>query len=307
MNHSFDIEIARTYSVNIAIFLDHIAFWTQKNIANQKHFHKNYYWTYSSYEAFTDIFPYWTIDIIRKLIKKCISLELLIKSNFNFHKYDQTNWYALTIDGIKLFPIVMQQYYTQVAKLPDEAQQGLLNEKIEQTAPSLSWSIGQIDLVNRPHRSGQKTRPIPDTIPDTIPDKDITPLPPKVKKKDLAVIDPEFKHQETYYPKPDISGQSQFEKMNMAKLVFDNQFNFPETLIAEWFDYRKKMRYPISQTVWDEMKSELHKCKDPEGAFRKVVNAGWKSFSADWVEKDLKGKLDHEDTTWINKVKEDLF
>ena len=54
MNHSFDIEIAKKYSVDEAIFLNHIAFWIQKNIANKKHFHEGQYWTYSSYPAFLD-------------------------------------------------------------------------------------------------------------------------------------------------------------------------------------------------------------------------------------------------------------
>lgn len=105
MHHTFDIEIAKEYGVNPAIFLNNIAHWIKKNQANEKHFYEGRYWTYNSSEAFSELFPYWSTDQIDRLIKKCVSIGLLLISNFNETTYDRTRWYGLTDFALSLFNI----------------------------------------------------------------------------------------------------------------------------------------------------------------------------------------------------------
>lgn len=124
MQHSFDIEIASTYSVEVAILLNNIAFWTQKNILNNQHFYENYFWTYNSYDAFVELHPYWSASTIKRTINKAIKDGLLIKGNFNTKRYDRTNWYALTHKGLSLYPVVLNQFNTHTAKLTNQSQQG---------------------------------------------------------------------------------------------------------------------------------------------------------------------------------------
>ena len=105
MQHHFDASIATAYSVNQAIFLDNLAFWTRHNKANKKNFFEGRYWTYNSMDAFLELFPYWTLNTLRKIRSKCVDNDLIIKSNFNKTKYDQTTWYSLTDKAMKLFNI----------------------------------------------------------------------------------------------------------------------------------------------------------------------------------------------------------
>ena len=60
MTHQFDTDLAKEYGVDIAIVVNNIAFWLQKNKANKKHIYDGKVWTYNTTKAFTELFPYWT-------------------------------------------------------------------------------------------------------------------------------------------------------------------------------------------------------------------------------------------------------
>ena len=111
MNHSFDVEIAKKYGVNVATFLENIAFWINHNIANKQHFYNDMVWTYNTQDAFTLLFPYWSRQNIRTIVNKCLSENLIIiTSKHNKKKYDKTTWFALTEKGLSLFPHVHENY-----------------------------------------------------------------------------------------------------------------------------------------------------------------------------------------------------
>ena len=52
MNYIFDVEVAREYGVNEAIFISNLQFWIAKNKANGIHYHGNRTWTYNSNKAY---------------------------------------------------------------------------------------------------------------------------------------------------------------------------------------------------------------------------------------------------------------
>jgi hypothetical protein len=126
MQHHFDTDIAKEFGVNVAIFLDNIAYWTIKNIANQTHFHDDHYWTYNTVQAFTQLFPYWTTRQMRTIIDECLKKNLLIEGNYNQKKYDKTKWYALTNNGLKMFnlhaEIEISHSQSHLSELTNEAQ-----------------------------------------------------------------------------------------------------------------------------------------------------------------------------------------
>lgn len=95
MTHSFDVEIAKKYGIDEAIILNHMFFWIQKNEANKKHFHDGHYWTYSSIEAFTEIFPYWSAPQIKRILKRMEETGAILTGNYNNSPYDRTKWYAI--------------------------------------------------------------------------------------------------------------------------------------------------------------------------------------------------------------------
>lgn len=93
--HSFDPAIAEKVGVNAAVIYQNIAFWVEKNRANNKHLHEGRYWTYNSMRAFEELFPYFTQKQIRTAIDKLIDCNLIVAGNFNKAGYDRTKWYSL--------------------------------------------------------------------------------------------------------------------------------------------------------------------------------------------------------------------
>jgi len=108
LHHSFDVQIAKKYGVHVAIFLNHIAHWTERNIANRKNFFDGTFWSYNTHDALLDIFSYWSKKTLRTTIERCEKENLLLKGNYNKTSMDRTIWYAFTDKGMALFPALEQ-------------------------------------------------------------------------------------------------------------------------------------------------------------------------------------------------------
>lgn len=96
MNHSFDVDIAIKFGVPEAIVIENFRFWIAKNKANNRHCYEGKYWTYNSAKALTELFPYWSQDQIKRIIKRLEDAAILVSGNFNQNPYDRTKWYALS-------------------------------------------------------------------------------------------------------------------------------------------------------------------------------------------------------------------
>lgn len=96
MEHHFNVELARYYGVNEAIFCHNLYFWVKQNKANKRNLHKGTYWTYNTMDAYVELFPYWSKRQIEHLIQKCKDKGLILTDNFNKNSYDRTLWYAVT-------------------------------------------------------------------------------------------------------------------------------------------------------------------------------------------------------------------
>lgn len=96
MFFQFDSEIAEKYGVNEAIFIYNIFFWLNHNEANRRHFYKGRYWTYNTKKAFAELFPFWTYEQVKNIIKKLCENAVLMTDNFNENTWDRTTWYSLS-------------------------------------------------------------------------------------------------------------------------------------------------------------------------------------------------------------------
>lgn len=94
--HVLDIGVAQLVGANAALILENIAYWCEHNAANNTNLHDGHYWTYNSTKAFTELFPYMTVNVIRTAIKKLKEADLLLTGNYNKSAYDRTMWYTLT-------------------------------------------------------------------------------------------------------------------------------------------------------------------------------------------------------------------
>jgi len=129
------------FGLDSAVFLDYIAHWLHLNSSNKqpRNFYDGRYWTYNTLDTFHSIFPGWSRDTIRGIIRKCVKNGLLIVSNFNKKKYDRTCWYSLSDLAI--------QYYPKLSNL------------IQQT-PDNPGGVSCGDFATP---SGETTTPIPNT------------------------------------------------------------------------------------------------------------------------------------------------
>lgn len=99
MNHNFNVEIAVKYGILEAILFENIAYWVDKNKANNVHFHDDLYWTYNSSKAFSEMFPYASPRTISRALHHLSDEGLIVMGNYNASPYDRTTWYALTEKG----------------------------------------------------------------------------------------------------------------------------------------------------------------------------------------------------------------
>jgi hypothetical protein len=95
MEHSFSVQLATKHGIEKAIILKNIDFWIKKNKANNKHYYKGRYWTYNSYAAFSEIFPYIKAKRMGFILREMEVEGLLLVGNFNNSSYDRTKWYTL--------------------------------------------------------------------------------------------------------------------------------------------------------------------------------------------------------------------
>jgi hypothetical protein len=94
--HHFKVRDAKRYGIKEAILLYNLKFWIAKNKASGKHFYKGRTWTYNSYKAFSELFPYLSESQIKRALASLVKQGAILKGNFNKMRYDRTNWYALS-------------------------------------------------------------------------------------------------------------------------------------------------------------------------------------------------------------------
>ena len=94
MTYTFDVEEAKKFGVEEAILIQNFRFWILKNKANEKHFYDGRTWTYNTQKALAELFPFWTIKQIKRIIGSLIKQRVLIIGNYNKIQYDRTLWYA---------------------------------------------------------------------------------------------------------------------------------------------------------------------------------------------------------------------
>ena len=134
MKYMFDVELAKKYGLEEAIFLENLIFWVIRNRANQINYFDGRTWTYNSVRAFNVLFPFWTTKQMRRVLDSLLKQGVIVKGNYNKNPYDRTLWYALAEED------------------------------------TFICRYGQVDLPKPPNEFCEKGQPIPDIKPDSKPD-----------------------------------------------------------------------------------------------------------------------------------------
>lgn len=149
MVFQFDSNVAEKYGVEAAVLIHNLAFWIKKNAANNKHFYEGKFWTYNSVEAFTELFPFWNADKVRRLLDKLACENVVEKGNFNHNSFDRTQWYSLNDSVFSLLKIELKPSKKTASEL--------LKKELENTnidlanLPNGFEKIAKSDLANLPN------------------------------------------------------------------------------------------------------------------------------------------------------------
>jgi hypothetical protein len=258
MEHAFNVNVAKEFSVNVAIFLQHLRFWTFNNLVNKRNIYDGFCWTYNTLDAFKKTFPYWSKQNLETVIKNCLEAGLIIKGNYNQSKYDRTCWYALTYKSYGFFDELLDESFC------------------EPLLKSISGNqeMGVLEFRNLFRRT--KT-PIPDTKPDTKPNIIGTPSEMPVDNFSEEAIKSE-KAEGT---------KKQSGEFTIEQMLADNPFNIERELIEDWIKTRRKKRAAITKTAWKYINTALQDCLDndiePSIAFEMMVASGWQSLKVEYM------------------------
>lgn len=148
--YHFSAELAQQYGLDEAIMLHNLAFWIRKNAVDGRNIHDGQVWTFSSIEAFTELFPFWSAKQIRRILVSLEDKSLIQKGNYNKSGMDRTTWYAITDKKVRT-------YYD----IPDI-------KAFAQTDNSICPN-GQMDAPKPANAFAQTGRPIPDNKPNSKP------------------------------------------------------------------------------------------------------------------------------------------
>lgn len=175
MEYGFNVEIAQKIGVNEAIMLRNFQYWIQKNKANDTNFHDGRYWTYNTVNAFCEIFPFWTENQIRNILKKLTTLGILIKGDFNQNRYNKTVWYSINEDVLNnLLTSSPDQENSTEDKNKIYSEQIQNSQQSAETVDMVNfttrygkfnesmWEISQLDTGNLPTRCGKFNKSITD-------------------------------------------------------------------------------------------------------------------------------------------------
>ncbi|HHX72165.1 MAG TPA: hypothetical protein GX701_04460 [Clostridiales bacterium] len=194
MTFNLDSEIAKKYGIDEAVFIQSMYWWISHNRANNKHLYDGRHWTYNSMESLTELFPFWSVKQIRRIVKKLSDQGALLIGNYNKVQFDRTQWYSLSDE-------ILQYYDTGRFDLADQGD----TKTDDQTGIFEVPKRANEKCPNGQMRSAQTGRPIPViyTVNNTVNNNPLTPLDdfsPKMQEKIADWLNYKKEHRKSYKP-----------------------------------------------------------------------------------------------------------
>ncbi|WP_158232948.1 conserved phage C-terminal domain-containing protein [Sporosarcina sp. P2] len=119
----FSPEFAAIVGVNEALFLQQLHYRLQIS----KNHNEGHRWVYNTYEEWTREFPCWKMHVVKRLVKKLETDQLIITSAYNKMPMDRTKWYR--IDYEKLSQTCGEFVPFEQTEMVDRVEQKRLSEE----------------------------------------------------------------------------------------------------------------------------------------------------------------------------------
>lgn len=269
INH-FNSNIAVAYGINASIFIQALSQWTFNNLANKRHLHDGYCWSYNTLEAYETIFPWWSKRQLETLIATLVKDGLIVKGNYNKHKYDRTCWYALSYMAMEFYPELITQDNLK-------ALLGTISPKWEMETPDFCGNtIMENHFTKMRNGIHQNVTPIPtiNTTRDNI-------------SKDILENDKE----DDSLSKQTIPSKSSkirsTDSFDLSKLMADNPHDISEQMLLDWLEVRKTKKNKVTKTAWTRINRTLILIEkevgvSPKVAFETMVANAWQSLEVSY-------------------------
>ncbi|WP_375199984.1 hypothetical protein [Bacillus sp. RS11] len=155
----FQPLLAKEIGVNETLFLNHIHNWLQVS----KNKRDGFIWVYKTYDEWQAELPFWSVDTVKRTIKKLEKAELVISTGkYNRLGFDKTKWYTINYEKINLLNMELQS--GQNAQT-DDADCTDNNSKMHRGTEQFATSHD-----NKLHKqSGQNAQTDDSKLPQTIP------------------------------------------------------------------------------------------------------------------------------------------
>ena len=156
--------LATEIGLNESIVLMHISYWISicNNIKDGR------FWTYQTLRGMQEkIFPYWSIETIRRTIQNLEKQGYIIIGNHNSRKGDRTQWFALEPNkcsellSVVILPVDQNNH---VSKRDSLSQNETPTQQNETTLPEITTenTTYKRDASHQSHKkSGTKQKPLP--------------------------------------------------------------------------------------------------------------------------------------------------
>ncbi|PIC83627.1 replication protein [Sporosarcina sp. P1] len=92
----FSPQFAAIVGTNEALFLQQLHYRLQIS----KNYNEGHRWVYNTYEEWTCEFPCWKMHVVKRLVKKLETDQLIITSAYNKMPMDRTKWYRIDYEKL---------------------------------------------------------------------------------------------------------------------------------------------------------------------------------------------------------------
>lgn len=123
--HSFNVSLATRFGLIEAIIIQHSYYWYGLNKDNPDMTKDGRVWFFRSVSQIAEVYPYLTVDKVRRTIDRLVEVGILIKGNYSSDKFKKANWYSLSDEMINIMKgknaKSIQQNAKPLGKMPNDS------------------------------------------------------------------------------------------------------------------------------------------------------------------------------------------
>lgn len=123
--HSFNVSLASRFGLIEAIIIQHSYYWYGLNKDNPDMTKDGKVWFFRSVSQIAEVYPYLTVDKVRRTIDRLVEVGILIKGNYSSDKFKKANWYSLSDEMINIMKgenaKSIQQNAEPLGKMPNDS------------------------------------------------------------------------------------------------------------------------------------------------------------------------------------------